>query len=150
MQPRPELSALHPAVHGSAPPSAGAVLDFSASSNPLGPAPSVVAAAQGAMLGRYPEPQAATLRAALARRLGLPDDRVVVGNGSVELIWLLAVAYLERDQQALVVGPTFAEYEHAARLMGADVVHHDASAADGFQFDVDALCRRVEQVRPRL
>ena len=71
------------------------MLDFSASGNPLGPAPSVVAAAQGALLGRYPEPQAATLRAALAARLDLPSDRIVVGNGSVELIWLLALAYLE-------------------------------------------------------
>src|SRR5690242_10409867 len=144
MQPRPELRALRPAVHGSAPPSAGAVLDFSASGNPSGPAPSVVAAAHGAMLGRYPEPEAGTLRAALAEQLGLPSERIVVGNGSVELIWLLALAYLERGQRALVVGPTFAEYEHAARLMGAEIVAYTACAASGFAVDVPALCSLIE------
>src|SRR5215218_6289222 len=106
MQPRPDLLDLAPAEHGSAPPSAGEVLDFSVSSNPLGPSPRVVAAAQGALLSRYPEREAAPLRAALAARLRLAQAQVIVGNGSVELIWLLAVAYLERDDCVLVVGPT--------------------------------------------
>ena len=42
----------------------------------------------------------------------------------MELIWLLALAYLERRPRALVVGPTFGEYEHAGRLMGAEVIHY--------------------------
>ncbi len=150
MQPRPELRALAPALHGSAPPSAGPVLDFSASTNPLGPAPSVVAAARAAAFERYPEPQAATLRAALAGRLGLPPERVVVGNGSVELIWLLALASLERGQRVVVVGPTFAEYARAARLMGAQVVEYRAAAADSFHVDVPAVCGLAERLRPAL
>ncbi|HLH26496.1 MAG TPA: histidinol-phosphate transaminase [Chloroflexota bacterium] len=150
MQPRPELLDLPPAVHGSAPLSAGAVLDFSVSSNPLGPASSVLAAARAAPIGRYPEPDAATLRTALAAGLNVAPERLVVGNGSAELIWLLALAYIERGQRALVVGPTFAEYARAARLMGARVAEYRASAADGFRLDVAALCRVITATRPRL
>ena len=150
MQPRPEVLGLVPAVHGSAPRSAGDVLDFSVSSNPLGPAPGVLAAARAAALGRYPEPESATLRGALAERLDLPAERVVVGNGSVELIWLLALAFLERGDRALVVGPTFAEYARAARLMGAEVSEYRAAPADGFRLDLAALCSAIRAAQPRL
>lgn len=150
MQPRPELLRLPPAVHGSAPPTAGAVVDFSASCNPLGPAPRVLAAARAAACGTYPEPESATLRAAIAARLGLPADRIVVGNGSVELIWLLALAYLERGDRALVVGPTFAEYARAARLIGARVSEHCASPDAAFRLDVPDLCSALHAARPRI
>jgi histidinol-phosphate aminotransferase len=141
---------LPPAVHGSAPPCAGTPLDFSVNGNPLGPAPNVVAAARAAPLERYPEPESATLRAAIAAQLDLPAERLVVGNGSVELIWLIALAFLERRDRALVVGPTFAEYARAARLMGARGTEYRAAADEGFRPDVGEICRAIETVRPRV
>jgi histidinol-phosphate aminotransferase len=150
MLPRPELLDLAPAVHGSAPPSAGPVVDFSANCNPLGAAPRVLAAARAAAFGAYPEPESATLRAALASRLGLPTRRVVVGNGSVELVWLLALACLERGDCALVAGPTFAEYARAARLMGAAVTEYRATADAGFRVDVAHLCAAIHETGPRI
>ena len=150
MQPRPELLDLPPALHGSAPPSAGALLDFSVSSNPLGPAPRVVAAARAAAIGRYPESESATLRAAIADRLELPPERVVVGNGSAELIWLIALAFLERGDRALVVGPTFSEYERAARLMGAAVTEYRAGSGDEYRPDVRAVCQTILAAQPRV
>jgi histidinol-phosphate aminotransferase len=150
VQPRPELVDLLPAVHGSAPPSAGVVLDFSVSSNPLGPAPAVVAAARDAAFGRYPESDSATLRAAIANQLEMPAAGVVVGNGSVELIWLCALAFLERGDRAFIVGPTFAEYARAARLAGADVTEYRADGSVGFRVDVADLCRAIEAAQPRV
>ena len=150
MRPRPEVLHLSPAIHGSAPPSAGVVLDFSVSCNPLGPAPRVVAAARAAAIGRYPEPESATLRTAIADHLGLPTERVIVGNGSVELIWLIALAFLERGNQALVIGPTFGEYARAACLMGAALTEYRAMAADGFRLDVEGACRAINTIQPRV
>ncbi len=150
MQPRPEIAALAPAVHGGAPPRASAALDFSVCSNPLGMAPRVRAAAAAAPVHRYPEPEAATLRAALADRLGVPAERVVVGNGSVELFWLLALAYLERGDRVLVVGPTFAEYARAASLAGASVHEWRATPEANFWIAPDALRDTIAALRPRI
>ena len=150
VQPRLDLAGLAPAVHGGAPVAAGRVLDFSQSANPLGPCPRVVAAARAAPLDRYPEPEADTLRAALAARLGVPAERVVVGSGSAELFWLLALAYLQRNDTALVVGPTFAEYARAAHLVGARVVEVVARAEDGFRPDWAAVRTTIERERPRM
>jgi histidinol-phosphate aminotransferase len=147
---RLDLARLAPAVHGGAPARAGRVLDFSQSVNPLGPSPRVAAAARAAPLDRYPEPEADTLRAALADRLGLPAARVVVGSGSAEIFWLLALAYLNGDDTALTIGPTFAEYARATRLAGARVVEVAARAEDGFRPDWTAVQAAVERERPRL
>ncbi|HLI26357.1 MAG TPA: histidinol-phosphate transaminase [Chloroflexota bacterium] len=149
MRPRPEVLATSLVAHGGAP-EAAAVLDFSVNSNPLGPAPTVLAACRTAAIDRYPAPCAAPLRAALADALALAPERVLVGNGSSELLWLLALAYLERGDRVLVVGPTFGEYARAARLLGAEVIEPRARAADGFWPDLDQLLAAARALRPKL
>ncbi|MBX5493525.1 MAG: histidinol-phosphate aminotransferase family protein [Chloroflexi bacterium] len=147
MRPRPEVLASAPVVHGGAPPG---LVDFSVNSNPLGPAPAVLAACRAATIDRYPEPHAAPLRAALAATLGLAPDQVLVGNGSSELLWLLALAYLERGDRVLVVGPTFGEYARACQLLGAVVTELRAQADDAFQPDIAALVASARALRPKL
>src|SRR5947209_14438451 len=71
------------------------------------------------------------LRTALARRDRVEPEQVVLGNGSVELLWLVALATLRPGDRMVVVGPTFGEYARAGRVAGAEVVDvldpHDAS-----------------------
>ena len=130
------------------------VIDFSASTNPLGPAPGVLAAVRNldaAAIGRYPNPTARGLCDALARRLGVRADQVIAGNGASELIWLLALAYAwPAPERVLIVGPTFGEYERASRLMGAEVEWLAARTEDGFAVEVEAITRRVREGRPRV
>jgi histidinol-phosphate aminotransferase len=150
MRPRRELAALAPAFHGGAPPTVEPVLDFSVCSNPLGPSPRVVAAARAAAVERYPERESAALRGALAEKLDLAATQVVIGNGSVELFWLLALCYVERGDRVLLVAPTFAEYARPARLMGAEIVTHHLAAERGFAADVPALVAMMQSNQPRL
>src|SRR5213080_955837 len=70
------------------------LLDFSVNSNPLGPSPRALAALGAVDPSRYPDRRALRLRAALADLHGVRPAEVLVGNGSVELIHLLAQAYL--------------------------------------------------------
>ena len=150
MRPRAELDGLSPTVHGGAPSAAGALLDFSVSTNPLGPSPRALAAAAGAAIGRYPERDSATLRRALAASMDVSPEQVVVSNGSVELFWLLALCYLRSGDRALVVGPTFAEYARAAHVLGARVTELAASAEEHFRPNVDRICRAAHDEQPRL
>src|SRR3712207_3679976 len=98
------------------------LLDFSVNSNPLGASPRAVRALELVDVARYPDTESIRLRAGLAAEHDVDPSHVLVGNGSVELIWLLAEAYLGPGDRALVVGPTFGEYAAASRRRGADVV----------------------------
>ena len=66
----------------------GAVLDLSASLNPLAPDPAPIVARHLGALGRYPDPRAAT--AALAEAIGVDESRLLLTNGGAEAISLLA------------------------------------------------------------
>lgn len=162
VQPRPELRALEPCPHGSVSDAELAaasleradVLDFSASCNPLGPSPRVREALTSAdalaRVGRYPDDAALALREALTEATGLAAERVLLGNGSAELLWLVALAYVRPGDRALILGPTFGEYARACRVMGGELDWLVTRAEDDFRPDVDAVVERVRTSRPRL
>ncbi len=130
--------------------SRGEVIDFSASTNPLGPSPRVAAAVVEADIGRYPDPEATALRTALATKLGVAAQNIVVGNGSAELMWLVALAYVRPGDPVLIIGPTFGEYERASRIVGAKVIHHIARAQEAFTLDIAQVCQSIRACQPRL
>jgi histidinol-phosphate aminotransferase len=120
---------LRPVVHGSVAAAELAqfgltldqAIDFSVNTNPLGPAPGVLRVIQDTDWTRYPGDDEAPLRAGLADWAGTSADNVALGNGSAELLWLIALAILEAGDRVVVVGPTFGEYARAARTVGACV-----------------------------
>jgi len=123
-EPVPWLASLTPATHGayhSPRDRPDGVLDFSANGNVIGPPPGTADAIAGVDVTRYPDPTAHDLRAAIATREGIPADCVVAGNGSTELIWAVARAYLGPGRTALVCGPTYGEYAVASAATGASV-----------------------------
>ncbi|MBX3011606.1 MAG: histidinol-phosphate aminotransferase family protein [Caldilineaceae bacterium] len=97
---------------------------FSSNINPHGPPPAVVTAVQHALTGeliaRYPDRLSLTVRRALAEHHGLAEDAILVGNGTADLLWLLALLY-GTEQRVAVVEPTFGEYVNAATLVGAQI-----------------------------
>jgi threonine-phosphate decarboxylase len=66
------------------------------------------------VINRYPEPLAETLSARIAQRHQLSPENVLVTNGSIESIYLIAQAW--RKAVATIVVPSFSEYEDACRL----------------------------------
>ncbi|MCL4531947.1 MAG: histidinol-phosphate aminotransferase family protein [Actinobacteria bacterium] len=126
------------------------VLDFSASCNPLGTSPRVLEAMRDVDLSHYPDDEALELRQALAQAIKADVSWVAVGNGSVDLIYQLASAYLEPTDRALVVGPAFGEYARACRVAGATVVEMRAAEGRGFQPDIEAVRAALRAERPKL
>jgi len=118
-EPRPELAALPPAIHGGGhPPS---VLDFSTGVSLLPTPPAILEAARDADLARYPDPTATPLRAAIAELHGVSPAGVVAGAGSIELVWALARAFGGSGRRGVVLAPAFGEYERALAASGARV-----------------------------
>jgi histidinol-phosphate aminotransferase len=113
------------------------VVKLASNENPLGPSPRAVEAARAAMadVNRYPDPQATELRAALSRHLGVPVSHIVAGNGSVEIIDLVARAFLGPGDNAVISEHAFvrfrqivAAHNHGARLVPMRDWTHDLEA----------------------
>ena len=123
------------------------VTDFSASVNPLGPSPRAVDAARSVNLAAYPDTDCVKLRDAIGECVGADPNRILVGNGSTELIHLLARAFLESGDTAAVFSPTFGEYEAACRLQGVTPVELSPSGST-FRWDVQAAIHHIADLRP--
>ena len=98
-------------------------LDFSANINPMGMPPGAVRAAADALqqCTQYPDPLCRELRAALAAYEGIPAEQIVCGNGAADLIFRIVAA--THPQRALLLEPTFAEYEQALRSMDCSIAY---------------------------
>ncbi|MFL5806868.1 MAG: pyridoxal phosphate-dependent aminotransferase [Roseiflexaceae bacterium] len=150
--PRPELERVPLVVHGGfdstrAP---ADLLDFSANVNPFGPSPRIWDAIRSVDVARHPDPRAAPLRSFLAEIERLDVRQVLAGNGSTELIYHLANAYLRAGDHVLIVEPTFGEYAAAAALAGAQVVAWRARPDEQFRLDIDELLALAQQLDPRM
>jgi histidinol-phosphate aminotransferase len=86
----------------------------------IAPSPRVREAIAAATLHRYPDPLARDLACALAARAGVATDRIVLGNGSDELIVLAAAATLEPGASAVLPAPAFPRYFATALAAGAE------------------------------
>jgi threonine-phosphate decarboxylase len=78
----------------------------------------------------YPDRRSLKLRAALAAYHHLTPEAILVGNGSTELIYLVARAL--RPRRGLIVTPAFSEYEHALNLARVPVAFHPTGESYNF------------------
>ena len=133
--------------------------DFSASVSPLGPPAGVVDAIAAVDLAAYPDPHCLELTEAIAAQHSgdrVAAENVIVGNGSTELIHLLARAYIGApppgcSNSALLLTPTYGEYDGAVRLAGGRIITLEANRSpDGFRWDFQRAVRLIAADRPAL
>lgn len=126
------------------------VLDFSANINPLGVSTHVKKAISKMEAERYPDPDCQEIKGVLAQTLGVAQDNIIIGNGSTELIHLLPRASLDKRDCAVVLAPTFGEYDLACRLAGIDPVIIWSKQRDGFSWDIDDVCQQLASIKARM
>ena len=119
--------------------------DFSASINPLGPAPGVREALSASFdrIVHYPDREAAELRSALADFHGVEATGIVVANGSTELIYLLP--RIVQGRRGLIVAPAFSEYARSLERAGWETGYLTLRPEDGFAFSLEALEARLAE-----
>jgi L-threonine-O-3-phosphate decarboxylase len=101
-----------------------AILDFSASINPLGPPASAIAALQSHLhrLTQYPDPNYTELRQAIAAHHHIDPDWILPGNGSAELLTWASRDLATLDRTTLIT-PAFGDYTRALHAFGAKIHH---------------------------
>ncbi|MFC1503843.1 threonine-phosphate decarboxylase CobD [Spirochaetota bacterium] len=107
------------------------IIDFSSNINPLGLHPDIqsIVSTRLHTLMYYPDPECTELKQAIAEFYGIEERYILPGNGSVELIHLIA-RVLEK-KHALITQPNFSEYE-ASLDDDVAIDHLTGNEEDGF------------------
>jgi threonine-phosphate decarboxylase len=120
------------------------VLEFSGPINFMGPPQSAIEAVkQNARLIRfYPDPNPVEFREEIARYVGngIEEENVLLGNGSIELIYMIA-EILPRGHKAVIPVPSFSEYEKAALRVGGEPIF--VQLPEDFALDIDKIKKVV-------
>ncbi len=119
------------------------LLDFSASINPLGPAPGACEAVCSSLslAVHYPDRESLELRRSLARLHGVAVDNIIIANGSTELIYLLP--RMLPGKKGLIVAPAFTEYARALERAGWETEYLILSPGDDFSLSMEGLRQRL-------
>ena len=141
------------AMHAYTVQAADGLLKMDAMENPFG-LPPALQSALGQRLGalalnRYPGPRIEVLRDALARHAGMPEGcALVLGNGSDELISLVALACARPGAQVLAPLPGFVMYGMSAQLQGLGFT--GVALTPDFELDAAAMEAAIAEHRPAI
>jgi histidinol-phosphate aminotransferase len=150
MSPTPKPGILEVSLYvggRSAVPGVDRVFKLSSNESPIGPSPKAVEALHAAAhnLELYPDGSARALRQAIGEVHGLDPDRIVAGGeGSGPLLTLLANAYLQPGDEAILSRHAFLVYEIITRANSAvPVMVPEKTTNRGIKVDVDAMLAAV-------
>jgi threonine-phosphate decarboxylase len=96
---------------------------------------------------RYPDSDTKRLRKRLGQYHGIDPETILCGNGSTELIHLIAKAF--QPQKVLMLSPTFSEYERACGIHGeTEVIHYGLSTENNFDLNPDTFIEAIKGKSP--
>jgi histidinol-phosphate aminotransferase len=114
------------------------IVKLASNENPIGPSPKAIqamrAAAENAHL--YPDGGGFYLCKAIAVKLGLAPENIILGNGSNEVIEFLGHAFLDFHDDVITAEHAFIVYKLIATSFGARTIE---TPAPDFQQDLDAM-----------
>jgi len=126
------------------------IIKLASNENPLGSSPAAVNAVRGGLdeLWLYPDANGFELKQALSTRLGVVPDCITLGNGSNDVLVLLAEAWLSPAHNAVFSQYCFAVYPIATQAAGAEARIAPALAADNempLGHDLQAMAERIDE-----
>jgi histidinol-phosphate aminotransferase len=118
------------------------IVKLASNENPRGPSPRVLQALAGAAaeITRYPDGNAYALKQALAQRMGVSPDQIVLGNGSNDVLELVSHAFLRPGDEAVYAEHAFTVYPLATKARGA---HGVVVPARDFGHDLPAMLAAI-------
>ena len=119
------------------------ITSFSANVNPLGISPMLrdTLSKHVDAISTYPDRDYTKLRKSICAYTGAEFDNIIVGNGSTELISLFIQT--TQPQKALILGPTYSEYEREIALQGGQTLYYPLKEEDLFQINVEDFCNQL-------
>ena len=120
------------------------IIKLASNENPLGPSPKSLAAMRAALASAnlYPDGGGFYLREALATKLGIDRDQLILGAGSNEIIEFLGHAFLDRGDDIVTSEHAFVVYKLVAAVFGARTI--EVPSPD-FRHDLDNIIEAVTE-----
>jgi histidinol-phosphate aminotransferase len=121
------------------------IYKLSSNESPLPPFPSAITAMQQHLsaLNEYSDASSYHLTCALSRHYGVPFEQIVTGNGSNELIDLIAMTCLDPGDNVVYGWPSFIVYRSSAQIAGAE--WREVPLTSGGSFDLEALLAAIDE-----
>lgn len=119
------------------------IIKLASNENPLGPSSKAITAVEKVLknLHLYPDSNCYNLKQKLAGFLGVENDSVLIGNGSDELLKLMAETFLNSGDEVIYAKPSFSEYQFTAMIMGAKCV--EVPLLPDFKHDLDSMLKEI-------
>lgn len=120
------------------------IIKLASNENPLGPSPLALKAMEQAIkeVNFYPDDNVYYLKKKLSDVIGIPQDCIIVGNGSVELIHLVIKAFLNIGEKLIMSKPSFIMGKIEGSLFGGEIVEIDTK---DYCVDVDGLIKAIDE-----
>lgn len=118
------------------------ICKLASNESPLGPSPKAIEAMKNALntVNLYPDGNAFYLKEKLSKKLNLPSEYIIVGNGSNELLELIAHAMLQPCDECIMSQYSFAVYPIVTKLSSAEIV---MTPAKNYGNDLDAMLKAI-------
>lgn len=94
-------------------------------------------------LYRYPDSNSFILREALSKKLGIPEENFLFGNGSDEIIELMGKTFLNKNDEIIMSSHSFVRYKMAADLMGAKTLF--SKMTESYKVDLNNMINLVTE-----
>lgn len=118
------------------------VIKLASNENPLGPSIKAVEAIKkyASKVNLYPDGGGYYLRKALAKKLGLEEEKILLGNGSDEIVSLITRIFLQKDEEAIMGDPSFLMYKIDTQLSQGKIL---SVPLNNFKLDLTAMAKVV-------
>jgi histidinol-phosphate aminotransferase len=105
-------------------------------------------ASELATFHRYPDNEATVLREEMANFLHVPEQNLLAGNGSSEMIELIMKAFIDEDDKVLSVTPSFSMYDVFTQIYGGEFV--GVPCNEDFSINVDKIIQEANRTKPKV
>jgi histidinol-phosphate aminotransferase len=127
------------------------IVKLASNENPVGISPKAARAIRGCIkrVNRYPDGSCFYIKKKLSAKLGVKESNLIIGNGSDEILDIIAKAFLYEGEQAIITEPCFLEYEIVVKMKSARVVKipmirdYESGILSGFRYDINKIISSI-------
>lgn len=126
------------------------IIDFSVNINPFGYPKGIESYIIKTLkeINKYPEIDGVTSKKYIANNLGVNHENIIIGNGAIELIYLYAKLFINKD--IVVIQPTFNEYQRAFAPYNCRLINYITMEEEEFKINASKLMSFLKEIKPDL
>lgn len=103
---------------------------------------------EGFQFNFYPDSDSTQLRKEIGGYIGVKDSKIIVGNGSSEMIDIIMKTFIDKDEIVLSFTPTFSMYRVYSQIYSANYI--EVESEENLSLDINKLIKKSQEVKPKI